>query len=53
MRLPYIADPPLGLKQSENEIIQRVLARRGSLGLLALDGTLLHSPAITDGGTLF
>ena len=49
MRLPYIADPPLGLKHSENEIIQRVLARRGSFGLLALDRTLLHSPPITDG----
>ena len=48
MRLPYIADSSLSLKQSNNEIIQ-ILARRGSLGLLALDRTLLHSPAITDG----
>jgi alkylhydroperoxidase family enzyme len=49
MRLPYIANPPLETKPAEEEIIQRVLARRGSLGLLAVDRTLLHSPAITDG----
>ena len=49
MRLPYIADPPLGLKGEEEEIVLRILARRGNLGLLALDRTLLHSPAIADG----
>lgn len=53
MRLSYIVDLLLGLQRSDDTIVQRVHTRRGSLGLLALDRTLLHSPAITDGWHTF
>lgn len=50
MRLPYVADPPKNLTSPEEEqILQHILARRGSRGLVALDRTLLHSPPVADG----
>ena len=49
MRLPYVPNPPTDLSPSDEKLLQRVKARRGGRGLLALDLTLLHSPAITDG----
>jgi alkylhydroperoxidase family enzyme len=49
MRLRYMPNPPTNLAQEEEQIVQEVLERRGSLGLLALDMTLLHSPQVTAG----
>jgi len=49
MRLTYTPNPPQNLSPPENEIVQRVLTRRGDQGLTPLDRTLLHSPPITDG----
>jgi alkylhydroperoxidase family enzyme len=49
MRLTYTPDHPTNLTPPENEIVQRVLTRRGDRGLTVLDRTLLHSPPITDG----
>lgn len=49
MRLPYVPVPPKNLKPSEEQIVQRILNRRGNRGLLPLDRTLLHSPPVADG----
>ncbi|KAF7504254.1 hypothetical protein GJ744_002512 [Endocarpon pusillum] len=49
MRLPYVPNPPEDLTPSEEEIVQRVLARRGDRGLIPLDRALLHSPPVADG----
>ncbi len=49
MRLPYVPNPPENLTPSEEEIVHRVLARRGERGLISLDRTLLHSPTVADG----
>ena len=49
MRLPYVSDPPQNLTPAEEEVVQRVRARRGPHGLIPLDLTLLHSPPVTDG----
>ncbi len=49
MRLPYVPNPPEYLKASEEQIVQRILARRGNRGLVSLDRTLLHSPPVADG----
>jgi alkylhydroperoxidase family enzyme len=49
MRLNYVPNPPENLTPSEEEIVQRVLARRGERGLIPLDRTLLHSPPVADG----
>lgn len=49
MRLSYVPDPPENLSPSEEEIVQRVLTRRGDRGLIPLDRTLLHSPPVADG----
>ncbi len=50
MRLAYVPNPPENLTSSEEEeIVQRVLARRGARGLISLDRTLLHSPTVADG----
>ncbi len=50
--IPSQHAPPLrpeNLTPPEEEIVQRVLARRGSRGLIPLDRTLLHSPPVADG----
>lgn len=49
MRLPYVPNPPENLSAPEEEVVQRILARRGSRGLIPLDRTLLHSPPVADG----
>jgi hypothetical protein len=49
MRLPYTDNPPKNLSQQDEEVLKRVLARRGEKGLIPLDLTLLHSPNVTDG----
>jgi hypothetical protein len=49
MRLNYVPDPPTDLTEEEQAVLERVKARRGKLGLLPLDLTLLHSPNVTDG----
>lgn len=49
MRLPYVPDSLKNSKPAEEEILQRILTRRGCGGLIALDRTLLHSPPIADG----
>ncbi|KPI45828.1 uncharacterized protein AB675_946 [Cyphellophora attinorum] len=49
MRLPYTDNPPKNLSQQDEEVLKRVLVRRGEKGLIPLDLTLLHSPNVTDG----
>jgi alkylhydroperoxidase family enzyme len=49
MRLPYVPDPPQNLTPEEEQIVQRVRARRGARGLIPLDRTLLHAPPVADG----
>lgn len=49
MRLPYVDNPPKDLSKEDQAVVDRVLARRGKMGLIPLDLTLLHSPNVTDG----
>lgn len=49
MRLDYVPNPPTGLSSDDQAVLDRVKARRGAGGLIPLDLTLLHSPAVTDG----
>ena len=49
MRLPYTANPPTFSSPTDQAILSRVQARRGPKGLIPLDLTLLHAPAIADG----
>jgi len=49
MRLPYTSDPPKGLSAEDEQVVERVRARRGPIGLIPLDLTLLHAPKIADG----
>ena len=49
MRLDYIPNPPKDLPPEEQQIVERVKARRGAKGLIPLDLTLLHSPKVADG----
>jgi alkylhydroperoxidase family enzyme len=49
MRLPYVRNPPENLTPSEEETVERILARRGARGLIPLDRALLHSPPVADG----
>jgi alkylhydroperoxidase family enzyme len=49
MRVPYTDNPPKNLNPEEQEVVKRVQARRGSLGLIPLDLALLHSPPVADG----
>jgi alkylhydroperoxidase family enzyme len=49
MRIPYTDNPPKNLNPEEQEVLKRVQARRGSLGLIPLDLALLHSPPVADG----
>jgi len=53
MRLPYTPNPPHMNGTEEEAILSRILARRGDNGLIALDRTLLHAPAIADGWNAF
>ncbi|KIW73826.1 hypothetical protein PV04_01914 [Phialophora macrospora] len=49
MRLDYVANPPTNLSAEDQEVLERVKARRGAMGLIPLDLTLLHAPKIADG----
>lgn len=49
MRLPYVPDPPNFTSPEDQAVEQRVRARRGEKGLIALDRTLLHAPTVADG----
>jgi len=49
MRLDYVPNPPTGLSPEDEEILERVKVRRGAMGLIPLDLTLLHSPKFADG----
>lgn len=49
MRLDYVPNPPTDLSPEDQEVLERVKARRGSMGLIPLDLTLLHAPKIADG----
>ena len=53
MRLPYVEDPPKGLSAEDEQVVERVRARRGERGLIKLDLTLLHAPKIADGARPF
>lgn len=53
MRIPYVDNPPTGLKPEEDAIVERIKARRGPKGLVNLDLTLLHSPQLADGWGAF
>lgn len=49
MRLDYVPNPPTNLAPEDQEVLERVKARRGAMGLIPLDLTLLHAPKIADG----
>ena len=49
MRIPYTEDPPVPKSETEAAIIKRILERRGPMGLVSLDRTLLHAPLVADG----
>ncbi|KAL1994532.1 hypothetical protein VTN49DRAFT_2002 [Thermomyces lanuginosus] len=49
MRIPYVPNPPPTSTPEEEQILGRVLARRGEKGLIALDRALLHSFPVADG----
>jgi len=49
MRLPYVPDPTNFTNPDDQAVEQRVRARRGEKGLIALDRTLLHAPPVADG----
>ncbi|KIV82018.1 hypothetical protein PV11_04159 [Exophiala sideris] len=53
MRIPYVPQNPHTKDQDEAEILSRVLARRGSHGLLPLDRALLHSFPVADAWNTF
>ncbi|KAJ0417887.1 AhpD-like protein [Aspergillus carlsbadensis] len=49
MRLEYIPDPPQNLSADDQQVCDRIRARRGPAGLLGIDRTLLHAPKVADG----
>ena len=49
MRLDYVPNPPTNLSTEDQEVLERVKARRGATGLIPLDLALLHAPKIADG----
>jgi alkylhydroperoxidase family enzyme len=53
MRLPYTSNPPTFNDVEEKAILDRILARRGPSGLLAIDQTLLHAPLLANGFNSF
>lgn len=52
MRLKYTSDQPQFESSEDQQILSRVLQRRGG-SLIPLDRTLLHAPSITDGFNAF
>ena len=54
MRLPYTDNPPTGLSADDEQILERVKARRtaAGMGLIPLDLALLHAPKVADGKAL-
>ncbi|KAH7384020.1 AhpD-like protein [Phaeosphaeria sp. MPI-PUGE-AT-0046c] len=53
MRLQYVPDPTNFTNPDDQAVEQRVRARRGEKGLIALDRTLLHAPPVADGWNSF
>jgi len=53
MRLPYTPNPPTFTDPDDQAILQRVKDRRGAMGLIELDLTLLHAPKVADGWNAF
>ncbi|KAI0593140.1 carboxymuconolactone decarboxylase [Biscogniauxia sp. FL1348] len=53
MRLNYVPNPPTNLSVEDQQIVERVKARRGAKGLIPLDLTLLHSPKVADAWNIF
>ena len=53
MRISYTPNPPPTSSAEEEEILKRIVARRGSQGLIDLDLALLHAPLIADGYNSF
>ncbi|QKX63156.1 uncharacterized protein TRUGW13939_10325 [Talaromyces rugulosus] len=49
MRLQYIPDPPSNLSEEDQQVCDRIRARRGPAGLLGIDRTLPHAPKVADG----
>ena len=49
MRLSYVPNPPQFENADDKAIVERVQQRRGEVGLLELDLSLLHSPPVADG----
>ncbi|KAL3491847.1 AhpD-like protein [Aspergillus germanicus] len=49
MRLEYTPNPPQNLSTEDQQICDRIRARRGPAGLLGIDRTLLHAPKVADG----
>jgi len=51
MRLDYVPNPPTNLSPEDEEVLERVTARRKAqgLGLIPLDLALLHAPKVADG----
>lgn len=49
MRLNYTPNPPTNLSEEDQQVLERVKVRRGAMGLIPLDLTLLHAPKIADG----
>ncbi|KAJ5598895.1 hypothetical protein N7510_011845 [Penicillium lagena] len=52
MRLEYTSKEPKFVDEADQQILTRVLKRRGG-SLIPLDRTLLHAPSITDGFNAF
>jgi len=49
MRLDYVPNPPTNLSPEDEQVLERVKARRGAMGLIPLDLALLHTPKFADG----
>jgi hypothetical protein len=49
LRLDYVDNPPQSETDEDQAIVERVKQRRGDAGLLELDLSLLHAPAVADG----
>ncbi|RAH75782.1 hypothetical protein BO86DRAFT_460332 [Aspergillus japonicus CBS 114.51] len=49
MRLTYLSEDLTTLSPEDEAICERIRARRGPIGLLGIDRTLLHAPKIADG----
>lgn len=49
MRIPYLQNPPKFENADDSAIMERLKERRGKIGLLNVDLTLLHAPLIAAG----